>query len=190
MSISLQKGQKIDLTKGNAGLRQVMVGLGWDAAAKGKSIDCDSSAILLSVGNKLENKKDIISFTNLKHTSGAVTHQGDNLTGDGRGDDESILVDLEKLPIQYEKIVFAVNIFMAKLKRQHFGLVQNAFIRIVNSDTNEELCRYNLSENYDGNTAMIFGELYRYNNEWKFNAVGLGTDDKNIDQLVKRITEN
>lgn len=203
MSVNLQKGQKVDLTKGNSSLKRVMVGLGWDEAEKkgsllgglfgGKqqNIDCDASAILCTSGGKLtggigNNKGDVVFFNNLKHSSGCVTHMGDNLTGAGEGDDEQILVQLLDLPIQYEKIVFVVNIYQARERRQHFGLIKNAFIRIVDADTNKELCKYNLSENYDNKTAMIFGEIYRYNNEWKFSAIGEATEDPGLGELCRR----
>ncbi|RDY31861.1 TerD family protein [Lachnotalea glycerini] len=193
MSISLQKGQKVSLSKDNAGLSKVLIGLGWDEvkvkggffAAKPKPIDCDASAILLKNG-KLAGKEDIIYFGNLKHASGTVQHMGDNLTGAGDGDDEQIVVDLSKLPQQYDKIVLVVNIYQAAQRGQHFGLIQNAFIRLVDSRTNSEMCKYNLSEDYSGMTAMIFGEVYRHNEEWKFNAIGQGTNDQGLEALVNR----
>lgn len=193
MAIHLQKGQKVDLRKDNQELEQIMIGMGWDAAKKGGifgSIDCDTSAVILCENKVLESKKDIICFTNLTHPSGAVKHQGDNLTGKGNGDDERIMIALHKLPAKYERIVFVVNIFMSGVKKQHFGLVKNAFIRIVDLKSNEELFRFNLSDNYDGKTAMIFGEIYRHKGKWKFNPIGEATEDKNISQLVKRITAN
>ncbi len=190
--INLQKGQKIDLTKGNSELKKVVVGLGWDAAEKRgffhrpQTIDCDAVAILLRAGGKLVSKDDVVFYNHLKHGSGCVIHQGDNLTGDGDGDDEQIVVYLQDLPSVYERIVFAVTIYQAKTKSQHFGLIKNAFIRIVNQQNNQELCRYNLSEDYSGRTAMIFGEMYRHNGEWKFSAVGEGTSDDGVSQLINR----
>ena len=191
MAVNLQKGQKVDLTKGNSGLKKVIVGLGWDAVKKGffsrqPDIDCDALAIMLRSGDKLVSKDDVVFYNNLKHNSGCVVHQGDNLTGTGDGDDEQVLVSLLNLPSVYEKVVFAVTIYQAYERGQHFGLIKNAFIRIVDADTNKELCRYNLSDNYDGKTAMIFGELYRYNGEWKFSAIGEGTADNGISQIIKR----
>lgn len=182
MSVNLQKGQKVDLTKNNQGLSKVVVGLGWDEAEqkrglfskKPADIDCDASAILLSTGGKLSSNSDVIFYHNLKHSSGAVMHCGDNLTGAGEGDDEQIIVELKKIPENYERIVFVVTIYQAKERNQHFGMIKNAFIRIVDSSTGNEMFKYDLSENYDGRTAMIFGEIYRHNGEWKFSAVGAG----------------
>lgn len=198
MAVSLQKGQKVELKKDSGGsLTNVMVGLGWDEAPQqqggffaklrsstGDNIDCDASAFLCQ-GGKLMDNQDIVSYMSLKHSSGCVKHMGDNLTGAGEGDDEQIFVDLQNLPPQYDKIVFVVNIYSAMARNQHFGMIRNAFIRICD-DTGKEMCRYNLSENYDGMTAMIFGELYRHNGAWKFNAIGQGTTDNDIKSLAKR----
>lgn len=195
MSISLQKGQKVELRKSNGGeLNRVMVGLGWDEVKSGggvfglfgkkQDIDCDASAIALQ-GGRLMSKKDIVYYANLQHSTGSIKHMGDNLTGAGEGDDEQIFVDLQSLPMEYDKIVFVVNIFQAAQRHQHFGMIQNAFIRICD-DKGQELCKYNLSENYDNMTAMIFGELYRYNGAWKFNAIGQATTDNTIDDLANR----
>lgn len=197
MSVNLQKGQKVNLSKDHAGLSKVVVGLGWDAAApsgkglfkssmsKPASIDCDASAIMLKNG-KLAHKKDVVYFGNLKHCSKSVIHQGDNLTGDGDGDDEQIIIDLNKVPSEYDKIVIVVNIYQAVPKHQHFGMIQNAFIRLVDARNDTEMCRYNLTEDYSRMTAMIFGEVYRYNGEWKFSAIGQGTTDPSIEKLSKR----
>lgn len=187
MSISLQKGQKVSLTKDNAGLSRVLVGLGWDEvkrkgglfAPKPQPIDCDASALLLRNG-KLCYKEDLIYFGNLSHMSGTVQHLGDNLTGAGDGDDEQIVVDLSQVPADYDRIVIVVNIYEAYKRQQHFGLIQNAFIRIVDGRNNKEILKYNLSEDYSGMTAMVFGEIYRYNGEWKFNAIGQGTNDPGL----------
>ncbi len=192
MSVNLQKGQKIDLTKGNAGLKKVVVGLGWDEAAKKggffsrtQDIDCDAVALVLT-SDKLADKGDVVFYNNLRHKSSCVIHKGDNLTGGGDGDDEQIIVSLSDLPEQYTKVVFAVTIYQAYDRKQHFGMIKNAFIRIVNADNNQELCRFNLTDNYDQKTCMIFGELYRRNGEWKFNSVGDGTNDDGVSQLIKR----
>lgn len=194
MSISLQKGQKVSLTKDNAGLSKVIVGLGWDEvkqarrglfAPKPQPIDCDASALLLKNG-KLAGNSDIVYFGNLRHNSGTVQHMGDNLTGAGDGDDEQIVVDLARIPAEYDKIVIVVNIYQARQRNQHFGMIQNAFIRLVDGRNNSEMCRYNLTENYSGMTAMIFGELYRYNGEWKFSAMGQGTNDPGLGELARR----
>lgn len=199
MSVSLQKGQKISLSKGNDKLEKVIVGLGWDEIEKARTggllsslfsvsqaaIDCDASAFLLHDGKIIKNE-DIVYFGNLKHVSGTVQHLGDNLTGAGDGDDEQIVVDLSKVPADYDRIVFVVNIYQASQRKQHFGMIQNAFIRIVDNKNGQELCKYNLSENYDGMTAVIFGEVYRHNGEWKFNAIGQGTKDNSVSDLAKR----
>ena len=193
MGVSLQKGQKVSLTKDKAGLSRVVIGLGWDEvqqkrgffAPKQQEIDCDASAFLLADG-KLRGVDDIVYFGNLRHKSGTVQHMGDNLTGAGDGDDEQIVVELDRVPAEYDRIVLVVNIYQADKRKQHFGMIQNAFIRIVDSRNNQELCKYNLSDNYDGMTAMIFGEVYRHNGEWKFNAIGSGTQDIQLGQLANR----
>ena len=198
MSVSLQKGQKVSLTKENNSLNQILIGLGWDQvqpakggflgglfASKPADIDCDASALLLQNG-KLMDKSDIVYFGNLRHKSGAVQHMGDNLTGAGDGDDEHILVELAKLPQQYDKIVLVVNIYQAVKRNQNFGMISNAFIRLVDGKTNQEMCKYNLSENYNGMTAMIFGEVYRHGGEWKFSAIGQGTTDPGLGELIQR----
>lgn len=182
MSINLQKGQKIDLTKGGTGLKHIMVGLGWDEAqqnsssgflglfkSKPQDIDCDASAILCDANGKY---MDLVYYRNLQLSNGSIVHQGDNLTGAGDGDDEQIMVDLSKVSTSIGKIVFVVNIYSASDRKQHFGMIQNAFIRLVDMDENNEICRYNLSENYYGMEGLIVGEIYRYNGEWKFNAIG------------------
>lgn len=194
MSVNLQKGQKVDLTKGNAGLKSLVVGLGWDEApkkfslfSKQEDIDCDASAILITASTgKLAGPVDVVYYGQLQHRSGAIRHCGDNLTGAGDGDDEQIIVELNKVPADYNKIVFVVTIYQARERKQHFGMIRNAFIRIVDADTGSELCKYNLSENYDGKTAMIFGEVYRYNGEWKFGAVGEPTNDNGIADMSAR----
>ena len=198
MSVNLKKGQKVELRKSNNGqLRGVVVGLGWDEAEKKsggflgglfgstQNIDCDASAFLCQNGH-LVDVDDIVYFGNLKHNSGCVNHMCDNLTGEGEGDDEQILVNLQDMPDKYDKIVIVVNIYKASKRKQHFGMIRNAFIRVFDADTSEELCRYNLSENYDGMTAMVFGELYRHNGVWKFNAIGQATKDDDIQSLAKR----
>ncbi|MBR1823933.1 MAG: TerD family protein [Ruminococcus sp.] len=193
MSINLQKGQKIDLTKGGKGLRSVMVGLGWDEArqnvgglkalfsAKPASIDCDASVILCGPSGRIVNPNDLketlIYFGNLRHSSGAIVHMGDNLTGGGEGDDEQIMVDLPRVPTTIDRMIFVVNIYDARTKGQHFGMIQNAFIRLVDMDTHTEICRFNLTEDYSGMTGLVVGEIYRKNGEWKFNAIGQGVQE-------------
>ncbi|MDE7423282.1 MAG: TerD family protein [Lachnospiraceae bacterium] len=194
MSVKLQKGQKVSLSKENAGLSSVVVGLGWDEverprggffAPKPQPIDCDASAILLRNG-KFCDKSDLVYFGQLTHPSGTVRHMGDNLTGAGDGDDEQIVVDLSKVPDTYDRIVVVVNIYDCVKRKQHFGMIKNAFIRIVDEKTGAEMCKYDLTENYSGSTAMIFGEIYRYNGEWKFNAIGQPTNDPGLGELTRR----
>jgi stress response protein SCP2 len=194
MSISLQKGQKISLTKESSSLNKLMIGLGWDQikpakkgffSAKPADIDCDASVIMLQDG-KFLNMQDLIYFGNLKHSSGAVQHMGDNLTGAGDGDDEQVLVDLNKVPVSYDRLVLVVNIYSAVQRKQHFGLIENAFIRLVNHETNQEMCRYDLKENYNDMLSLIFGEVYRHNGEWKFNPMGQATLDPGLKELVQR----
>ena len=193
MSVRLQKGQKVSLSKEHAGLSRIIVGLGWDEvqqrrglfAPKSQDIDCDAFALLLQDG-KLRANRDIVYFGNLRHETDAVQHMGDNLTGAGEGDDEQIVIELGMVPQQYDRIVIAVNIYQANQRRQHFGMIRNAFIRLVDARTNTEMCIYNLSENYDGMTAMLFGEVYRYKGDWKFNAIGQGTTDNSIGDFAKR----
>ncbi len=193
MSVSLQKGQKVSLSKDNAGLSKVIVGLGWDEvqrktgffAPKPQPIDCDASALAL-INGKLVYKEDVVYYGNLRHPSGTIEHMGDNLTGAGEGDDEQIVVDLARIPAEYDKIVLVVNIYQAVQRKQHFGMIQNAFIRLVNAANNTEMCKYSLTDDYSGMTAMIFGEIYRHNGEWKFNAIGQGTNDPGLGELTRR----
>ena len=176
MPISLQKGQKVDLTKGNPSLKHVLVGLGWDVNKYdgGFDFDLDASAFLLGAKGQTRNTDAFIFYGNLKHPSGAVEHMGDNLTGEGEGDDEQIQVDLTKIPDSIDKIAFTVTIYEAEQRRQNFGQVSNAYIRIVDSDTNKELIRYDLGEDFSIETAIVVGEIYRHGGGWKFNAVGSG----------------
>ncbi|MHC6202374.1 TerD family protein [Breznakiellaceae bacterium SP9] len=187
MSISLQKGQKISLEKDGGGeLRQVIVGLGWDTAETGATFDLDASAILLTAKGKMASSKDFVYYNNKKHASGAVWSTGDNLTGEGEGDDEQLIVDLPKVPREYDKIVFVVSIYDAAKKKQHFGLVNNAFIRIVDTDSNKELMKYSLSDSYQGKKSMIFAEIYRKDGKWKFAAIGEALDDDGVRALSQR----
>lgn len=200
MAVSLKKGQKVSLKKDDKKLDKIMVGLGWDAVKmkpqsvleifkaliigqeQKKDIDCDASAIMLQDG-KYNGQNDLVYFGHLSHISGSVEHRGDNLTGDGEGDDEQIIVELSNVPSKYNKIVFVVNIYQAYERKHHFGNISNAYIRIVDLSTNIEMYRYNLSENYDGQTAMIFGEVYRDGDEWKFQAIGEATKDRDLNTL-------
>lgn len=176
MSVSLQKGQKVDLTKGNPGLVKIMVGLGWDVNQYdgGSDFDLDAAAFLVGESGKVLSDDDFVFYGNLKHKSEAVIHQGDNLTGEGDGDDEQILVDLSKVPANISKIAFTVTIYDAEARKQNFGQVSNAFIRIVDEVSNTELIRFDLGEDFSIETAVVVGELYRNNGEWKFNAIGSG----------------
>lgn len=176
MAISLQKGQKIDLTKTNPGLTKVLVGLGWDTNKYdgGADFDLDAAAFLLGADGKAPSDADFVFYGNLKHSSGSVEHLGDNLTGAGDGDDEQIKVDLQAVPANIEKIAFTVTIYDYETRRQNFGQVSNAFIRIVNEATGEELLRFDLGEDFSIETAVVVAELYRHNGEWKFNAIGSG----------------
>ncbi len=176
MPVSLQKGQKVSLTKDNPGLKKVVVGLGWDVNAfdTGGDFDLDAAAFLLGNSGKVADSDDFVFYRNLTHSSGSVVHQGDNLTGIGDGDDEQIKVDLSKVPDSVTKIAFTVTIYEAEQRRQNFGQVNNAFIRIYNEETGEEMIRYDLGEDFSIETAAVFGELYKNGGEWKFNAIGNG----------------
>ena len=176
MAISLKKGQKVDLTKTNPGLKEILIGLGWDTNKYdgGFDFDLDSSVFLLGADSKVTDGGDFIFFNNLKHASGSVEHLGDNLTGAGEGDDEEIKIDLSKVPANIEKIAFTVTIYEADARKQNFGQVENAFIRVFDEQNNKELIRYDLDEDFSIETAVIVGELYRNKGEWKFNAVGSG----------------
>ncbi|MBU3191713.1 TerD family protein [Clostridium bowmanii] len=176
MAVSLKKGQKVDLTKSNPGLKKVLIGLGWDTNKYdgGSDFDLDSAAFLLGENGKVTGDGDFIFYNNLNHASNSVTHLGDNLTGNGDGDDEQLKVDLSAVPQNITKIDFTVTINDAETRRQNFGQVSNAFIRICNEETGAELIRYDLGEDYSIETAVIVGELYRNGSEWKFNAIGSG----------------
>ncbi len=176
MPISLQKGQKVSLTKGNPGLTKVVVGLGWDVNAfdTGGDFDLDAQAFLLTDSGRVSVPEDFIFFGNLTHPSGGVEHMGDNLTGVGEGDDENIRIDLSKVPENITRIAITVTIYDAEARRQNFGQVNNAFIRIYDEVTGEEMLRYDLGEDFSIETGAVFGELYKNNGEWKFNAIGSG----------------
>ncbi len=176
MPVSLQKGQKVSLTKGNPGLKKVVVGLGWDVNQfdTGGDFDLDAAAFLLTDSGKVSRQEDFVFFGNLKHPSESVQHMGDNLTGAGDGDDEQIKIDLSKVPENITKIAFTVTIYEPEKRRQNFGQINNAFIRIYNEDTGEEMLRYDLGEDFSIETAAVFGEVYKNGSEWKFNAIGSG----------------
>jgi tellurium resistance protein TerD len=176
MAISLSKGQKVDLTKSNPGLTNITVGVGWDTNKYdgGKDFDLDSSIFLLNAAGVCENEKDFIFFNNLEGGNGSVVHAGDNLTGEGDGDDEQVKVSLANVPTTVERIAFAITIHDAEQRSQNFGQVSNSYVRIVNDANGEELIRYDLGEDFSIETAVVVGELYRHGSEWKFNAIGSG----------------
>lgn len=175
MSVSLSKGGNVSLAKADPTMTKVLVGLGWDPrATDGQDFDLDASAFLLDSTGKVRGDNDFIFYNNLSDAAQSVVHTGDNRTGAGDGDDESLKVDLTKIPAEVDKIAFTVTIHDAEARRQSFGQVGGAFIRLVNDATGVEVARYDLSEDASTETAMIFGELYRHNNEWKFRAVGQG----------------
>ncbi len=176
MSVCLSKGQKISLTKDNPGLKNIMVGLGWDVNRydTGGAFDLDAAVFMLGIEGICPSDKEFVFYGNLKHPSGAVEHMGDNLTGDGEGDDEQIKIDLSLVPDHIERIAFTVTIYEAESRRQNFGQVSNAFIRIVDISTGQELIRYDLGEDFSIETAVVVGELYKNGAEWKFNAIGSG----------------
>src|SRR5256885_8207148 len=175
MSVSLSKGGIVSLTKEAPGLTAVLVGLGWDArTTTGADFDLDASALMVNPSGKILSDSHFIFFNNLTSPDGSVEHTGDNLTGEGEGDDEVIKVNLAGVPGEVDRIVVTVSIYDAEGRQQSFGQVRNAFIRVVNQDDNKEITRYDLSEDASTETAMIFGELYRSGTEWKFRAVGQG----------------
>jgi tellurium resistance protein TerD len=175
MSLSLQKGGNLSLSKTDPSLTKIIVGLGWDErATDGSSFDLDASVFLLNASGKVRGDTDFIFYNQVKAVDGSVEHTGDNRSGAGEGDDEAIKVDLSKVSMDIQKIAFTVTIHDADARKQNFGQVGNAFIRIVNELTGTEIVRYDLAEDYSTETAMVFGELYRHNSEWKFRAVGQG----------------
>ena len=176
MPINLSKGQKVSLTKENPGLKKIMVGLGWDVNAfdSGADFDLDASAFLTGANGKCLTDQEFIFYGNLEHQSGAVVHLGDNRTGAGEGDDEQIEVDLSLVPANIERIAFTVTIYDADKRRQNFGQVSNSYCRIVDEATGEEIVHFDLGEDFSIETALVVGELYKHNGEWKFNAIGSG----------------
>ncbi|WP_312631342.1 TerD family protein [Pantoea piersonii] len=175
MAVTLSKGGNVSLSKVDPSLKNVKIGLGWDTrSTDGQDFDLDASAFLLTDAGKVRGDNDFIFYNNLKSSDGSVTHTGDNRTGEGEGDDESLIIELNRVPQEVTKIVFVVTIHDASSRRQSFGQVANAFIRLVNNDSNVEAARYDLSEDASTETAMLFGELYRHAGEWKFRAVGQG----------------
>ena len=175
MAISLNKGGNLSLSKTDPTLVRILIGLGWDErATDGASFDLDASAFLLTVSGKVRGDHDFIFYNQLKSQDGSVEHTGDNRSGQGDGDDESLVVDLSKVSPEIEKIAITVTIHDAQSRGQNFGQIANAFIRVVNQDSGIEIVRFDLAEDYSTETAMVFGEVYRHNGEWKFRAVGQG----------------
>ncbi len=190
MGVNLVKGQKVNLTKcGGGSLRRIMVGLGWDEvqqkrgffAPKPQDIDCDASVILCGADGRLvssEINQTCVYFNNTSFAGGAIRHSGDDTTGgSSSGDDEKIVIDLQSIPSRVAKMAFVVNIYDANVRGQHFGLVRNAYIRVVDMDNNNEVCRFNLSDNYNGMTGLVAGEIYRSGSEWRFDAIGRAVRD-------------
>jgi len=190
VAVSLTKGGNVSLSKEAPGLKRILVGLGWDArASDGGDFDLDASAFLCGANGKVRGDSDFIFYNNLRAPDGSVEHTGDNKTGAGEGDDESLKVDLGRIQGDVQKIVFAVTIHEAAQRRQNFGMVTNAFVRVVNQDDNRELARYDLSEDASTETAMIFAEVYRAGNDWKFKAVGQGFKE-GLGPLAKNLGVN
>lgn len=193
--ISLTKGQRIVLTKdGEDGLKNIAVGLGWDERKSGflggmfssnDDIDCDASAFLMK-GGKIQDRDDVVYYGHLSHKSNAVKHTGDNLTGAGDGDDETIYVSLDKIPNNIDSILFVVNIYQAENRGQHFGMIENAFIRVYNRDNKEELCKFKLTDDFKGMTALVCAEIYKKDGEWKFKAIGEGMKANTAMELAKK----
>jgi tellurium resistance protein TerD len=175
MSISLSKGANVSLSKEEPGLTKILIGLGWDTrSTDGADFDLDASAFLVAVGDKVRSDADFIFYNNLKSSDGSIEHTGDNRTGEGDGDDEAVKVNLAAVPADVQKVSVAVTIHDGEARNQNFGMVSNAFIRVVNDANGREIARYDLTEDYSVETALIFGEVYRHNDEWKFRAVGQG----------------
>ncbi|MBK5964472.1 chemical-damaging agent resistance protein C [Thiocystis minor] len=175
MAISLQKGGNVSLTKTDPGLINALVGLGWDArSTDGAAFDLDASVFLVGETGKVLSDGHFIFYNQKTSPDGAVIHSGDNTTGAGEGDDETVSINLPGVDPNIQRIVFAVTIHEAEARNQNFGMVRNAFMRVLNKDSNTELARFDLSEDYSTETAMVFGEVYRNGAEWKFKAVGQG----------------
>ncbi|NMS90043.1 TerD family protein [Clostridioides difficile] len=200
MSINLSKGDKIDLKKSNPGLSNILVGLGWDPVQQtgggffkslfggGQAdIDCDASVFMLNQEGKLSGIKDLIYFGNLKSACKSILHTGDNLTGEGTGDDEQILVNLDKVPSNIHKLLFVVNIYNCVDRKQHFGMIENAYIRVEDQSNKKEIAKYNLSDNYSEKTTLIVGAIYRKDGSWQFKAIGEGTKDAGLKEVMQNL---
>ena len=200
MSINLSKGDKIDLKKSNPGLSNILVGLGWDPVQQSgggffkslfgggqADIDCDASVFMLNQEGKLSGIKDLIYFGNLKSACKSVLHTGDNLTGEGTGDDEQILVNLDKVPSNIHNLLFVVNIYNCVDRKQHFGMIENAYIRVEDQGNKKEIAKYNLSDNYSEKTTLIVGAIYRKDGSWQFKAIGEGTKDAGLKEVMQNL---
>lgn len=200
MSINLSKGDKIDLKKSNPGLSNILVGLGWDPVQQSgggffkslfgggqADIDCDASVFMLNQEGKLSGIKDLIYFGNLKSACKSVLHTGDNLTCEGTGDDEQILVNLDKVPSNIHKLLFVVNIYNCVDRKQHFGMIENAYIRVEDQGNKKEIAKYNLSDNYSEKTTLIVGAIYRKDGSWQFKAIGEGTKDAGLKEVMQNL---
>ncbi|EIS9209916.1 TerD family protein [Clostridioides difficile] len=200
MSINLSKGDKIDLKKSNPGLSNILVGLGWDPVQQSgggffkslfgggqADIDCDASVFMLNQEGKLSGIKDLIYFGNLKSACKSVLHTGDNLTGEGTGDDEQILVNLDKVPSNIHKLLFVVNIYNCVDRKQHFGMIENAYIRVEDQGNKKDIAKYNLSDNYSEKTTLIVGAIYRKDGSWQFKAIGEGTKDAGLKEVMQNL---
>ena len=175
MAVNLQKGGNTSLTSSNPGLKKIIVGLGWDGrATAGDDFDLDASAFILNESGKVRRDDDFIFYNKATSQCGSVKHLGDNLTGAGDGDDEQVEIDLSKIQSDVKKVAVCVSIHEAVSRRQNFGMVQNAFIRVIDASSNEELARFDLSEDFSIETSVVFGEIYKHNEEWKFKAIGQG----------------
>ena len=175
MAVTLSKGQNVSLSKTDPLLKHILIGLGWDArSSDGQDFDLDASVFMTADNGKVPSDDYFVFYNQLKSPCGSVQHTGDNLTGDGDGDDESIIVELEKVPANIKSLFVTVTIHDAETRRQNFGQVSNAFVRLVNHETGQEVLRFDLSEDYSTETAMVFGEVYRHNGDWKFRAIGQG----------------
>lgn len=202
MALNLTKGQKIDLTKKGDNISNVLVGLGWDpvqqgggggflsklfGGGSGPDIDCDASVLMLDANGKLAKpNQDVVYYSKLKSPCGSIVHTGDNLTGEGDGDDEQIKVNLSTIPERFEQLVFVVNIYDAVGRRQHFGMVKNCFIHVYDETNRKELVKYQITENNDGRTALIVASLRREAGGWKFEALGDATTDASLTTIVNR----
>ena len=175
MAVTLSKGQNVSLSKTDPLLKHILIGLGWDArSSDGQDFDLDASVFMTADNGKVPSDDYFVFYNQLKSPCGSVQHTGDNLTGDGDGDDESVIVELEKVPANIKSLFVTVTIHDSETRRQNFGQVSNAFVRLVNHETGQEVLRFDLSEDYSTETAMVFGEVYRHNGDWKFRAIGQG----------------